>query len=79
MFLRNSNIISKIKRSKVTDYAALTNGLLLIFVQDYVECESDQTVFLAEVFAMDRTVMKNPIKLWERGSEKYFYSKFDRL
>ena len=44
-----------------------------------MECESDQTVFLAEVFAMDRTVMKNPIKLWERGSEKYFYSKCDRL
>ena len=26
MFLRNRNIISKIKRSKVTDYAALKGG-----------------------------------------------------
>lgn len=41
--------------------------------KDYVECESDQTVFLAELFALDRTTMKAPIKLWERGSEKFFY------
>ncbi|XP_060600384.1 protein FAM234A-like [Ruditapes philippinarum] len=41
--------------------------------KDYVECESDQRVFLAELFALDRTVMKKPIKLWQRGSEKYFY------
>ena len=27
MFLKNSNIISKIKRSKVTDYAALMNSI----------------------------------------------------
>ena len=27
MFLKNRNIISKMKRSKVTDYAALTNSI----------------------------------------------------
>ena len=27
MFLKNRNIVSKMKRSKVTDYAALTKGL----------------------------------------------------
>lgn len=41
---------------------------------NYVECESDQTVFLAELFALDRTVMKNPVKLWEKGSSKLRYS-----
>lgn len=41
--------------------------------KDYVECKSDQRVFLAELFALDRTVMKTPLKLWQRGSEKYFY------
>ncbi|OWF47957.1 protein FAM234B-like [Mizuhopecten yessoensis] len=41
--------------------------------KNYVECESDQTVFLAELFALDRTTMKAPIKLWERGSEKFYY------
>ena len=30
---------------------------------------------LAEMFAVDRTVMKAPIKLWEKGSEKHYYSK----
>ncbi|XP_062612020.1 protein FAM234B-like [Saccostrea cucullata] len=40
---------------------------------DYIECESDQSVFLAELFALDRTVMKKPIKLWERGSQKLYY------
>lgn len=40
---------------------------------NYVECESDQTVFLAELFALDRTVMKNPVKLWEKGSSKLRY------
>ncbi|KAL3842081.1 hypothetical protein ACJMK2_020146 [Sinanodonta woodiana] len=39
----------------------------------YIECELDQTVFLAEFFALDRTVMKAPIKLWEQGAEKYYY------
>ena len=32
MFLKNRNISSKIKRSKVTDYAALRQGLLEIHV-----------------------------------------------
>jgi hypothetical protein len=27
------------------------------------------------MFAVDRTVMKTPIKLWEKGSEKHYYSK----
>ncbi|XP_061162239.1 protein FAM234B-like [Saccostrea echinata] len=40
---------------------------------DYIECESDQTVFLAELFALDRTVLKKPVKLWERGSKKLYY------
>ena len=31
MFLKNKNIISKIRRSKVTDYAALYNDELLSF------------------------------------------------
>nr|KAG5692358.1 hypothetical protein BaRGS_033223 [Batillaria attramentaria] len=30
---------------------------------DYVECESDQTVYIAEFFALDRTTMAQPIKL----------------
>ena len=32
VFLKNRNIISKIKRSKVTDYAALMNDVLIKFV-----------------------------------------------
>ncbi|KAK3602624.1 hypothetical protein CHS0354_034208 [Potamilus streckersoni] len=41
--------------------------------KSYIECELDQTVFLAELFALDRTVMKAPIKIWEQGAEKYYY------
>ncbi|XP_070199696.1 protein FAM234A-like [Littorina saxatilis] len=43
------------------------------FAKDFVECESDQTVFVTELFALDRTTMTQPIKLWERGSEKHYY------
>ncbi|XP_052801612.1 protein FAM234B-like [Mya arenaria] len=41
--------------------------------KNYIECKSDQSVFLAELFAMDITNMRSPLKLWEQGSEKYFY------
>ncbi|KAK3095661.1 hypothetical protein FSP39_017289 [Pinctada imbricata] len=40
---------------------------------NYIECETDQTVFTAELFAIDRTTLRNPIKLWEKGSEKFYY------
>ena len=43
--------------------------------ENYIECETDQTVFLAELFAIDRTTLRNPVKLWEQGSEKFYYSK----
>ena len=32
MFLKNKNIIFKIRRSKVTDYAALSHALLYSFI-----------------------------------------------
>ena len=57
----------------------LVHHNIVFFCQDYVECETDQEVFLAELFALDRTVLKTPIKLWERGSEKYYYSKYFEL
>lgn len=43
--------------------------------KDFVECESDQTLMTAEMFALDRTVMKTPVKIWEKVSEKYYYSR----
>ena len=47
MFLKNKNIIFKIRRSKVTDYAALIGVLSVYLLQYYVsvssEC-SDETV-----------------------------------
>ncbi|XP_005105920.2 protein FAM234A [Aplysia californica] len=39
----------------------------------YVECESDQTVYLTEMFAVDRTSLDRPLKLWQKGSEKFYY------
>ncbi|XP_063400956.1 protein FAM234B-like [Mytilus trossulus] len=45
--------------------------------KDFIECESDQTLMITELFAMDRTVMKAPIKLWEKGSEKHYYKLTD--
>ncbi|KAK7477178.1 hypothetical protein BaRGS_00031563 [Batillaria attramentaria] len=47
-------------------------------VVNYVECESDQTVYIAEFFALDRTTMAQPIKLWEKGSEKHHYQLTER-
>ena len=44
--------------------------------ENYIECETDQTVFLAELFAIDRTTLRTPVKLWEQGSEKFYYSKY---
>ncbi|KAJ8299124.1 hypothetical protein KUTeg_023184 [Tegillarca granosa] len=41
--------------------------------KDYIECESDQTVFLTELFAVDRTTMRKPLKIWEKGAEKFYY------
>ena len=35
MFLKNKNIIFKIRRSKVTDYAALTNNIYLNFISNF--------------------------------------------
>ena len=37
MFLKNSNISSKIKRSKVTDYAALRREISLIIICEKVK------------------------------------------
>ncbi|XP_046574702.1 protein FAM234A-like [Haliotis rubra] len=45
--------------------------------EDYIECESDQTVYIAESFAMDRTTMKRPLKLWEFSSQRYYYKLTD--
>jgi len=44
----------------------------------YVECASDQTVYLTEMFAVDRTTLERPLKLWEKGSEKFYYQLTER-
>ena len=48
MFLKNRNISSKIKRSKVTDYAALKWHYI---GSDYVSMSSKTTPFSLEVFS----------------------------
>ena len=47
MFLKNRNIISKMKRSKVTDYAAL--------IDDYLKCFDNR--FLSHYFIKSRNVL----------------------
>ena len=43
MFLKNKNIIFKIRRSKVTDYAALINGIPQVnLLKISEECSSDK-------------------------------------
>ena len=48
VFLKNRNIISKIKRSKVTDYAALSKCLQLY--SGAVDLISDQSLSLVQFF-----------------------------
>ena len=55
------------------DYEESYFGEKKLFDKDYIECESDQTVYIAELFAVDRTTLSEPIKLWERGSLKHRY------
>ena len=55
------------------DYEESYFGEKKVFDKDYIECESDQTVYIAELFAVDRTTLSEPIKLWERGSLKHRY------
>ena len=42
MFLKNKNIIFKIRRSKVTDYAALNGDLGAIYESRSTICESSE-------------------------------------
>ena len=51
MFLKNKNIIFKIRRSKVTDYAALTERLLM----GHKESNQTKIKLFAKVITDDRT------------------------
>ena len=49
MFLKNRNISSKIKRSKVTDYVALTStgtgGFMLFYVREHMKAQPAVVLF----------------------------------
>ena len=64
MFLKNRNIISKIKRSKVTDYAALTGKEILFAIRGHILIEADlYAIFLSKIH-------KVPLPFKEKEREK---------
>ena len=57
MFLKNKNIIFKIRRSKVTEYAALTNDyIFFIIVIAYLIKIELEAIFTAEELAKESSV-----------------------
>ena len=60
VFLKNRNIISKIKRSKVTDYAALTKVLVSKFVNIFLSINFNiNNVFVAQKNRFIEMVLSN--------------------
>ena len=56
MFLKNRNIISKIKRSKVTDYAALMICLIDIIdttIDKMCDCDCQKFEFLSKLIGCE--------------------------